>query len=389
MSVLRELAARTHVDADLAIAARHVLDVVACIGSGATHPLAGKLRGVVPDGVERDAILAHIDEFDPLHGPSATAPGAVVVPAALHVGAAVGASGAAVLRAVAAGYEVVVEASLRFGGPALYAAGWWPTALFGGLGAAAAAALLLDLDEPTTCHALALAAAPMGGLLSADILGDAHYLLTGAAAARGVRAAHAAAAGMTGSATLLDGPAARALGRSPGPASPAGSHLHGTSLKTWPCARPLHTALAAFDALGVLPEADEVVRIDLPSAALAFVTAERHPPGPAEAAASAAVAVAGAMAGRARDPRWYRAPARTQPVVLGTSPALDAEFPRRWGAEVTVHGVTRRVLIAPGDPDSPLDEAAVRAKAAALLGPSDPRIDALLDLAALLYLDAQ
>jgi 2-methylcitrate dehydratase PrpD len=383
MSVLRALAARARVDTDLAVAARHVLDVVACIGSGATHPLAGKLRGVVPDGVERDAILAHVDEFDPLHGPSATAPGAVVVPAALHVGASVGASGANVLRAVVAGYEVLVEAGLRFGGPALYAAGWWPTALFGGLGAAAAAAVLLDLDEDSTVHALALAAAPMGGLLSADVLGDAHYLLTGAAAARGVQAAHAAAAGMTGSETLLDGPAARALGRSPGPASPIGpAHLVGTSLKTWPCARPLHTALAAFAALGVVPAPDEVVRIDLPTAALAFVTADRHPPGPAEAAASAAVAVAGAMAGQARDPRWYRAPSRTHPVVLGANPALDAEFPRRWGAEVTVRGMTRRVLVAPGDPDSPLDDAAVRAKAAALLGPSDPRIDALLDLAA-------
>ncbi|QJY48226.1 MmgE/PrpD family protein [Pseudonocardia broussonetiae] len=403
MTLLTDLSARARAaarDADalvLAEAARHVLDTAACVASGSTHPLAARwvpLLPTAPDGVaalgapgawavetavEIDATLAHVDEFDPLHGPAAVAPGAVVVPAALHVGRALGASGPDVLRAVVAGYEAVAEASLRFGGPALYRAGWWPTALFGALGAAAATALLLDLDGPATTTALALASAPLGGLLSADDLGDAHYLLCGRAAAHGVRSARGAAAGLTGSATLLDaGPPGP-----PGPPSPPGPpHLVGTALKSWPCARPLHTALAALEELGA-DGADGPVRIALPTAALRFVTGERQPSGPAEAAASAAVAVAGARAGRARDPGWYRDPGAAADVVLDTDPDLDAAFPARWGAVVTVGGVSRRVLVAPGDPDRPLSAGALRAKASRLLGTArdDPRTTAVLGLA--------
>lgn len=45
-------------------------------------------------------------------------------------------------------------------------------------------------------------------------------------------------------------------------------------------------------------------------------------------------------------------------------------------------GLSHRVLVAPGDPDRPHDEATVRAKASALLGvPSDDgRITAVLEL---------
>ncbi|GAA3232918.1 hypothetical protein GCM10017691_28040 [Pseudonocardia petroleophila] len=410
MTLLADLAVRSRAaarDADRAVldaAARHVLDTAGCTVSGSAHPLAARwvpLLTGAPDGiraigargpwpletaVEIDATLAHVDEFDPLHGPAGVAPGAVVVPAALHVGRTLDAGGEQVLRAVVAGYEAVVEASLRYGGPALYAAGWWPTALFGALGSAAVTAHLLGLDEPRTTAALALAAAQLGGLLSADDLGDAHYLLCGRAAAHGVRSARAAAAGLTGSASLLDAPAAAALGRPPEPASPDGAaHLTGTAIKSWPCARPLHTVLAALEELaadGVVAGSGEAVRIALPRAALRFVTADRAPGGPAEAAASAAVAVAGALAGRAREPGWYRDPQGAADVVLGTDPGLDAVFPGRWGAVVTVGTASRRVLLAPGDPERPLPDAAVRAKAAGLLGvdAADPRITAVLGL---------
>ncbi len=397
----RALTAATAADrAVLDAAARQVLDIVACVASAASHPLAGRwipLLSGLPGGVaargapgtwpletavEIDATLAHVDEFDPLHGPAGVAPGAVVVPAALHIGAALDADGERVLRAVVAGYEAVCEAALRYGGPALYAAGWWPTALFGALGSAAATAVLLDLDRATTATALAIAAAPLGGLLGAGDLGDAHYLLCGRAAAHGVRAARGAAAGLTGSLSLLDGPATAALGRAPGPPAPPRPHLTGTSLKSWPCARPLHTALAALAELadaGIVPRDGERVRIALPAAALRFVTADRAPRGPVEAAASAAVAVAGAVAGRAQDPGWYRDPGPPADVELRADAGLDAEFPRRWGAIVTVAGHSRRVLVAPGDPDRPLDDAALRAKAIGLLG-TDSGIDDVLGL---------
>jgi 2-methylcitrate dehydratase PrpD len=403
MTVLAEIAARSRDaaaradEATLAAAGRHVLDTMACVASGATHPLADRWHPLLPAGrwaaVEIESTFAHLDEFDPLHGPAAVAPGAVVVPAALHVGASLNAAGERVARAVVAGYEAVIEAALRFGGPALYAAGWWPTALFGALGSAAATAVLLDLDAPVGTTAFALAAAPLGGLLSADELGDAHYLLCGRAAAHGCWAARAAAAGLTASPTLLDAPAAAALGRAAADPSPTDvPHLAATALKAWPCARPLHTALAALDdlaATGVVPAAGDTVEIALPAAALRFVTAERRPTGAVEAAASAAVAVAGAVAGRAAEPAWYRdtaAGCASLPEIevrLRSDPQLDAVFPARWGADVTVRGVRARSLVAPGDPDRPLTDDELRAKAGRLLGvaPTAPVLGELLALA--------
>ncbi|WP_432837753.1 MmgE/PrpD family protein [Dactylosporangium sp. CA-092794] len=388
-------------------AALHLLDTVGCIAGAAGHPTATRLGGLPPAaGPHRtlgghhslgravlvEATLAHLDEFDALHPAAAVAPAAVVVPTALLVAADVDAPGERLLAAVLAGYETVVEAALRFGGAALYASGWWPTAVFGPLGAAAATAVLLDLSPARHREALSLAAAGLGGLLSADRLGDAHYLLTGQAAARGAEAAYLARAGAGGSPALLDAPAAAALGRAPaapspagpspaGPSpaapspaapSPAGPHLLGTALKAYPCARPLHAALDALRQLagdGVDLAAAREVRVALPPPLLRFVTADPAPPGPAEAAASAAVAVAALLRGRADDPAAYRdgGPPTGPPVSLAGDETLLTAFPAHWGAEVTVSTVDgavlrRRVLDAPGDPARPLDATAVRAK---------------------------
>jgi 2-methylcitrate dehydratase PrpD len=398
----------------LAAAAQHTLDTVACISSGATHPLARDWLPLLPafgcgeaalgapglwcleTAVEIDATLAHLDEFDALHSRAGVAPGAVVVPAALLLGATRPANGEAVARAIIAGYEAIVEVALRFGGATLYEAGWWPTALFGAIGSAAAAADLLGLAEAERVTALALAVAPLGGLLSSDELGAGHYLLCGSAAARGVWAANAAAAGLTASPSLLDRPAAAALGRSGLPASPAGCHLLEAAIKHWPCARPLHTALAALDELAaedIAPAEGDSVCVALPTPLLRFVTAARLPAGPTEAAASAAVAVGGAVIGRARDPIWYRDVAAGRAalpdvaVELRSLPSLDAEFPARWGAQVTVRSrsgsVTRRSLSAPGDRDRPLSVGALRSKAGELMRmpADDPVLERLLRLA--------
>jgi 2-methylcitrate dehydratase PrpD len=168
------------------------------------------------------------------------------------------------------------------------------------------------------------------------------------------------------------------------------------ALKRWPCARPLHAALAAIDELRTAGHAiapGDGVLIALPSPLLGFVTAEARPAGAPEAAASALVAVAGALAGRASDPSWYRevgSGAARLPEVsveLGTTPQLDAAFPERWGAEVTLvssgERVCRQVMVAPGDPSLPLSNEEVLDKAARLTGlrPASPELEALLTLA--------
>ncbi|MDL5155164.1 MmgE/PrpD family protein [Actinomycetospora termitidis] len=402
MSTLGRLASRARAAADDADAAarreagRQVLDVLGCLASGASHPLArtwlplvaedpgGVALPGVPgrrrpeDAAEVGGVLAHLDELDPLHAPSAMALGAVVVPTVLALGG--DHSGTDLARAVVAGYEAGAVVSLSFGGPSLYATGRWPTAVFGPIAAAAAAAVLLDLDEATTTTALALASTSLGGLLSADVLGHGHYLLGGTAARAGLRAALGARAGLTASTTLLDGPAAAAFGRAPDPPSGSGPHLLATGSKRWPCSRPLQSALAALDELadrGVRPGDGDVVTVALPAAARAFVTATEVPDDATTAAASASVAVRGHAVGRATEPGWYREVAAglahgpRVTVVLAGAPDLDAAFPARWGAHVELRGETATCLVPPGDPAAPLPDDVLLARTAALTG-SEP-----------------
>lgn len=378
MSTLGDIAARAarapRAAGDRArrLAALHVVDTMGCVVSGATHPLAGPLAGVFGDSL-RDRILrwsaqAHLDEFDALHAGAAVVPAAVVVPAALLVAEHEGHPGAAVTDAVLTGYEAVIEAALRFGGAGLYPSGWWPTAVFGPLGAAAASAVLLGLDGEQTVSALALASAGLGGLLSADSFGEAHYLLPGRAAADGVEAAYLARAGATGSRTLLDGPAARALGRPPGPQAPAGGvHLERCGFKPYPCARPLH---AVIDALLAMDITDALhVEVALPSGLMSFVNADREVPGPAEASAGAAFAVAAALTGHPEDVAVFRRARlgdEVPPVALVADADLDGLLPDHWAARVTVKtrsGQTSlRVVDALGSPSRALPEDAVLKK---------------------------
>ncbi|MFE9002208.1 hypothetical protein ACFYOY_08735 [Streptomyces sp. NPDC007875] len=116
--------------------------------------------------------------------------------------------------------------------------------------AAAAVANLLRLDEEETLVSVGLAAAGLGGLLSADELGAGHYLLAGHAATGGAEAAYLARAGARASRTLLDQPAAAAMGASAAPPSPEGQpHLADCVFTAYPCARPLHAALDALNTL--------------------------------------------------------------------------------------------------------------------------------------------
>ncbi|GAA2404587.1 hypothetical protein GCM10010191_10400 [Actinomadura vinacea] len=362
MTVLADLAARSIRAPRQAgtetrsLAALHVLDTMGCVAAGASHPLAAGLAAIAQAGelpvtglagrhslrtaVLVESTLAHVDEYDAFHPAAAVVPSAVTVPAALAVADHEDLPGRAVVDAVIAGYEAVVEAGMRFGGPRLYERAWWPTALFGALGSAAATASLLSLDKKRTTTALSIAAAGLGGLLGTGVLGTGHYLLTGRAAADGVEAAYLARAGANASPTLLDEPASTALGTAP-VQTPDGPHLATCAFKAYPCARPLHAALDALTSLmeqGVPVAEAQQIEIGLPEPLLRFVTADRHPPGPTEAAASAAFAVAALLANAADDVAFYRGPLPpgTPEVMLLPAPDLNHHLPDRWTARVKV-----------------------------------------------------
>ncbi|MFB6171834.1 MAG: MmgE/PrpD family protein [Haloarculaceae archaeon] len=114
-----------------------------------------------------------------------------------------GASGRAAIAAYVAGYETQVhlaEALL----PAHYERGWHATATFGTFGAAAAAAVLLDLDREQTRHALNVAASMPAGL-KRNFGTMTKPMHAGQAARSGVTAGLLAADGFTAAANAVGG----------------------------------------------------------------------------------------------------------------------------------------------------------------------------------------
>uniref|UniRef100_UPI000DE1FA73 MmgE/PrpD family protein n=1 Tax=Nonomuraea lactucae TaxID=2249762 RepID=UPI000DE1FA73 len=133
------------------------------------------------------------------------------VPAALAAAEATGASGAALVSAVAAGIEVCNRLGMASYLPEarnslFFERGQHATSICGTLGAAVAAGLLFGLAEEGVAHAIGVAASMGAGLLEANRTGGtikrAHC---GWAAHAGVSAAVLALEGVTGPPTVLEG----------------------------------------------------------------------------------------------------------------------------------------------------------------------------------------
>jgi 2-methylcitrate dehydratase PrpD len=149
--------------------------------------------------------VAAVDEIDDVHQDASLHPGLVVVPAALAMAEAHGASGRQLLTALVAGYEVVARVA-RAAGPSHYAH-WHTTATCGTFGAAAAAGSLLRLDAEAMTMALGLAGTQAAGLWESlnDTATTAKHLHGGRAASSGILAALLARDGLQGSPTILEG----------------------------------------------------------------------------------------------------------------------------------------------------------------------------------------
>ena len=168
--------------------------VASVLGSStATSPaLAALANGTMGHALDFDDVTFHMRGH----------PSVPVAPVALALGEATGASGADVLMAFIVGVEVEAKA-----GKAMTAAhirrGWHPTGIIGSLGAAAAAAKLLGLNEIQTQMALGIAASKAGGLRK-NFGTMTKPLHAGEAARSGIEAAQWAQRGFTADHQVLD-----------------------------------------------------------------------------------------------------------------------------------------------------------------------------------------
>jgi 2-methylcitrate dehydratase PrpD len=239
-------------------------------GGDATLYFAGE-RSPAPEAAWINGTAAHALDYDDVASLRGH-PSAVLVPAILAEGEALGASGRDMIAAYAAGYEAWAELARRDPGHH-HAKGWHPTGIFGPIGAAAACAVLRRLDAERATHALALAASHASGVM-ANFGTMTKPFHAGRAAHAGVISARLAEAGFTASPDALEHPQGFLSAVSPNgeadretPPHALGSEWkiarYGLGIKKYPACYCTHRALdAMLDLLARHPlKPEEIERI--------------------------------------------------------------------------------------------------------------------------------
>jgi 2-methylcitrate dehydratase PrpD len=207
---MRETAGNLLLDvAGLCIAARHTDYVRAALGgwesSGGCTAL-GHARALDAAGAAFvNGTAAHGEDFDDTFEGGPVHAGAVVVPAVLAVAERNRIGGENALRGIAVGAEVMCRASL-VAPKLIHKAGFHPTAVLGAIGAAAAAAVSLNLSRKQFVNALGIAGSMASGVI--EYLAEGAWtkrLHPGWAAQSGIRAADFARGGFVGPRTVLEG----------------------------------------------------------------------------------------------------------------------------------------------------------------------------------------
>lgn len=189
--------------------AAQVMAAMAVGASGGTGGVLGAPQGAPPpQAAFVNAALMHILDYDDIHDEARLHPTTVSLGSALAVAPLTKASGRRVLEAVALGNELMCRlgAMLRPTGQGP-GSDWFLTQLFGYLGAALSAGLVLGHDEDTLVSALGLAYMQAAGGKQAGFGtgSTARAIYPAFAAMGGVQSGMIAATGIAGPEQSLDG----------------------------------------------------------------------------------------------------------------------------------------------------------------------------------------
>ena len=370
-------------------------------GSGKA-PIVGTGLEVAPSiAALINGTAAHGYELDDTHDASMSHPGAVVIPGATAIAAEIGASADELMAAVASGYEAMTRVGMAADAHQVIQHGYHPTALFGGFGAAAAAARLLNLDEQGLArawgHVLSLAGGSMQ--FSAEPEGTTvKRLHAGYAAQNGVLAAELAARGVSAPARALDGkygflalyakkPRLDALSVKAG----MPLQIHRISIKPYSCCRLFHSLI---DGLREVSEG-----FKLPDGAIKRINVSgpdcmldqhmmRRPTSVMAAQYSMPFIVGATLAYGPHRFDAYREDRLADARILGfidkvegaADAEIEAQFPSHMGTAVAItlrDGSVRtaRVMDSRGTPANPLSLDELTGKAQGLISAVDPGLD--------------
>ena len=354
---------------DSAVAARSAVGTSEARNEHHTASIHGTALWATPeDAALVNGITAHGLELDDTFEESSLHPAVAIFPALLALADERGDNVGAVLHAAAVGYDVMCAAGVLLGAAESYGRGFHPTGVAGVLGVAAAVAALFNLDEDQSTHALSLAANLAAGSL--EFLSDGSWtkrLNAGHAAASGIRAAKLAAAGFTAPETSIEGrdgflnQYGRGLVAGRSLELVYGRKALDTSIKFYPCCRYMHgniDLLRTIHAENPGLRLDEIESIEVgvikAGATLVSEPADRklvvNTPVDAQFNMPFGAAVA-LTTGQATVEQFDNAPAIAgelapwlAKVHCYTSERLEAAFPARWQAEVSVRFKDGRVI---------------------------------------------
>ena len=356
---------------------RQAVGSVDALGGGRRDPMTA---------LTLNAALGNVLEMDDVHRTAILHPGPVVMPVALLQAQLSSATSDAFLDAVVRGYEATIRVGRALGRQ--HYAHWHPTSTAGAFGAAAAAGSLLGLDAEAMADALGNAGTRTGGLwrmrheqVPSKSLHNAWAAITG------WQAAQFAQIGLRGPRGILEGEqglfAATAPDANPDAviAADADWLIHQTSVKPWPACRHAHPAMDALQRLlAEHPQlrAGDVARVDVGTYREAVTFCDRpQPTTTLEAKFSLQHALAAILRLGPPEVAHYQLEAvdlasLRQRIHVSEDAQISARFPAHYGACVRVqtHGgetFEHAVVDAQGDPEQPMDAAAIRAKAQSLM----------------------
>ena len=363
------------------------------LAAGNTGVFADAARYTPAGAAFLNGCLAHSLDFDDTHAAGSLHPGAPVIPAALAAAEMAGASGAELLAAIVAGYEVTCRLALALPAGAHYDRGFHPTATCGVFGAAVAASRVFGLDAARMEDAIGIALSQSAGSL--QFLANGAWtkrFQVGWAAMAGLSAATLAREGFSGPSEALEGKLGflHAYAPSPDPARVTRDlgtvfELMATAVKPYPSCRYGHAGIDAVLALRAAhhlrPEEIESITYGLSHAGLLLVgvPAEKraNPQNIVDGQFSGPFVLSCALVTGAMGWDSYRE--LHNPVIRALLPkvqcvhddAIQAEYPRNMSGRITIvargESFTRTVIVPKGEPDNFLTEAELRAKFSGLV----------------------
>jgi len=373
--------------------------VVAGWGGSAQASVVNGPPTAAPNAALLNGTMAHALDFDDTHLPSVLHPSASVVPAAMAAAELSGATGSQFLDAVTVGVEVTCRLGMagydqHLGNSVFFEHGLHATSITGTIGSAVACAMLLAPRAEVISSAIGISASMGAGLLEANRTGGTvKRIHCGWAAHGGVVAAQAAAAGITGPPTVLEGRFGflQAYLGDRADLSAVTENLgqewviEKLFFKPYPCNHFTHAGIDAarrMKAQGVDPDRITQLRLGLPTPVMRTIAEpveeKTHPRSGYHAAFSGPFTVASAFYSdhglglfhedfsdeAASDPQRLALAAK---VVCEVNEECDAIFPYQFPAVLTAtlddgSMITEKVLANRGGPDNPLsfDELALK-----------------------------